>query len=52
MTAEQSPPAFIGSLELYLNAWTGFVAQLLLRSPNGLRFRKLDVRCNHVTEIL
>ena len=52
LTAEQSPPAFIGSLELYLNAWTGFIAQLLLRSSSGHRFRRLDARCkSHITEI-
>ena len=46
-TADQPPPPFTGSLGLYLDEWTGSVAQLLLRSPNGLRFQKLSVQCNH-----
>ena len=45
--ADQPPPAFTGSLGLYLDEWTSSVAQLLLQSPNGLRFRKLSVQCNH-----
>ena len=51
LAADQPLPLFSGSLGLYLDGWTGSIAQLLLRSPNSLRFRKLSVKCNQEADL-
>ena len=45
-TAIQSPdpPAFTGRLKLYLTCGMDLIAPRLLSLPNGLRFRRLDLR--------